>query len=141
MAGVIVPILAKTAYDFSFLGASASQSVVLHRALNVVPYRLGILLVRVHASTTTDTGQTIVLGCYGTDPHSDDPQEFTEASGSQMSITLTGNSASTAAGYLGSTIKDGLGFPYLKVSLQFNQSTSGARLYIELSADLQLREE
>lgn len=114
MSGIIVPVLKKTQYDYSFLAASpARQNVVLHRALNVVPYKFGRLLVRVHSSTMTDTSQNVSFDCFGTDPSSEDPQEFSDPS-AQLGVTLTGNSASTTAGYLGSDTQADL-FPYLKV--------------------------
>lgn len=139
MAGIIVPVLKKTPYDYSFLAAApASQSIVLHRALNVVPYKFGRLLVRVHSSTMNDSSQTISFDCFGTDPSSEDPQEFTDTS-AQLGVTLTGSSSTVAAGYLGTDTQTDL-FPYLKVMVTFSQSTSGARFYIELSADLLLRE-
>jgi hypothetical protein len=80
MAGILVPILKKTRYDYTFLTSAGAQSVVLHRALNVVPYKFGRLLVRVHRVTMVSTAQNIAFDCFGTDPSDEDPQEFDQCS-------------------------------------------------------------
>jgi hypothetical protein len=49
MTGTIVAIIPKQRFDYSFLGSNLDKSVVIHKALNVIPYKTGRLMVRVHS--------------------------------------------------------------------------------------------
>jgi len=137
MSGIITQLIPKQRYDFTWLGASASKVLVLHTALNVVPYYYARLAVRLHATSTTGlTGQSVVLAGYGTDPSPDDPAEFTQSS---AALTATLNSSTTAPALVTATASDL--DPFLKFILTFNQDgTGGTDFWVELSADLVLRE-
>lgn len=138
MSGIITQIIPKQRFDFTWLGDNATKTVVLHSALNVVPYYRARLAVRLHATSTTGliSTQSIVLAGYGTDPSPDDPAEFTKST-STLSVTL--NSSSTVPSLESATASD---FdPFLKIALTFTQgATGGTAFWAELSADLVLRE-
>jgi len=138
MSGIITQIIPKQRYDFTWLGSSASKVLVLHSALNVVPYYYARLAVRLHATSTTGlTGQSVVLTGYGTDPSPDDPAEFTQTT---AALTVTLSSATATAPALLTDNASDLD-PFLKLILTFNQhSTAGTDFWVELSADLILRE-
>jgi hypothetical protein len=67
MAGIIIPILKKQTFDYTFLGTSSSSTLVLHSALKTMPYKSARLLLRVHSVSMTAT-QTIVFSVTGTHP-------------------------------------------------------------------------
>jgi hypothetical protein len=78
MSGILVPFLPITTFDFSFLtSASASKSIIIHPALNVVGYYYARMIVRVHEIDIEATGsRSIKVSAYGTDPSKDDSREF-----------------------------------------------------------------
>ncbi|MCB9705164.1 MAG: hypothetical protein H6711_25030 [Myxococcales bacterium] len=134
MSGILVPILPKQRFDFTWLSSSASKSIVLHTALNVVPYYYLRFALRLHAASTSPlTGtQSVVLAGYGTDPSSEDPAEFTKSSAA-LSVTL--NSSSSIPSLNSATASDP--DPFLKIMLTFTQTSStGAPFWVELSADM-----
>ena len=38
MSGIITQLIEKQRFDFTWLGSNATKTIVLHSALNVVPY-------------------------------------------------------------------------------------------------------
>ena len=138
MSGIITQLIEKQRFDFTWLGTSATKTIVLHSALNVVPYYRARLAVRLHATSSAGfaVGQSVVLAGYGTDPSPDDPAEFTKPA-SSLSVTL--DSSSTVPSFATATANDL--DPYLKFVLTFTQSgTGGTSFWVEMSADLVLRE-
>lgn len=139
MSGIITQIIPKQRFDFTWLGNAATKTLVLHSALNVVPYYYARLAVRLHATSSTGLvgDQEITLAAYGTDPSPDDPAEFTK-SASTLSVTL--NVGSGSPPLLLSAADSDLD-PFLKIALTFEQdATGGTAFWAELSADLVLRE-
>ena len=136
MSGIITQLIEKQRFDFTWLGSNATKTIVLHSALNVVPYYRARLAVRLHATSGLTAGQSVVLAGYGTDPSPDDPAEFTK-SASSLSVTL--DSSSTVPSLESATASDL--DPFLKIALTFTQSaSSGTSFWVEMSADLVLRE-
>ena len=138
MSGIITQLIEKERFEFTWLGNSATKTIVLHSAVNVVPYYRARLAVRLHATSSTGfaVGQSVVLAGYGTDPSPDDPAEFTK-SAPALSVTL--DSSSTVPSLETATANDL--DPYLKFVLTFTQSgTGGTSFWAELSAHLVLRD-
>lgn len=136
MSGVIVPIIPKQRFDYSFLLADVDKSVVIHKALNVIPYKTGRLMVRVH-SIDMSTGQDLTITAFGVNPSPDDPQDFVDSSYTAMTVNLD---ESNSDGDLTSTTDSNL-YPYLKIQITFSQDATGSTtLFAELSADLLLRD-
>lgn len=136
MLGLLIPILAMTPFDFTFVDSSKSASVVIHPGLNVIDYKKARLVVRIHETSMVAT-QSLTLFAYGTNPCFHDPREFTLAS-SSLFVEVT---SSAAAGSL-ITATDTHLFPYLKMVVTGNQgsATGGQSLFAVLSADLLLKE-
>ena len=133
MPGVIIPILDKRVFEFSFLGNAATQDVVLHPAVDIISYLKVKVLVRVHSITAT-TGN-FQFRLFNTFPSEQDPQEFTDSTavGSATSITTASPNIVVA-----NSTTDAQAF--LKIVLRATQGTSGNTLYGEFSAALLLRE-
>ena len=135
MAGILVPFLPMTEFNFTFLTTGQSKTIVLHPALNVTGYYYARLIVRVHEISMGSGSPSIEIGGYGTDPSSEDPRDFALSS-STLSVTID----TEAAGAL-VTDTDTDPFPFLKMYVKGTQGTSsGERCYAVLSGDLLLRE-
>lgn len=135
--GVVVPVLPKTRFEYSYLAPSASQQVILQPALDVGEYYYFQLIVRIHERSFSGS-QTIVLQLFNTLPSEEDSREFTSTS-AFTPITITGVLPSAVPGLLSSSGTDPGGF--LKLLLTANQQAgSSGTLYAELSAVLVLRQ-
>lgn len=130
--GVLVPFLAMTRYDFSFLSAGAARALIVHPGLNVIRYKSARLIVRIHEIDMVAT-QTLEVAAFGTDPSSRDPREFALSS-STLSVIVT---SADVAGSL-ATRSDSDLLPYLKVVVTGQQGplTGSLPLFAVLSADL-----
>lgn len=134
MAGIIVPIVEKRIFEFSFLGSTATQDVVLHPALDVGAWFRVRLVVLVHQYSVA-SGSFSVLAQH-TFPSELDRQEFVVSStGDEFidyPITATPNLQSASA-----TDPQG----YLKILLRADQTTTGGdALYGEFSVYAILRD-
>ena len=136
MAGILIPFLPMTRFDFSFLQSSGTKTTVLHSALNVTGYYYARLIVRVHEIDINTSGSpSIEIGGYGTDPSVSDPLDFALSS-SSLSVAITNQSDGAL-----STDTDTDLYPFLKMYAKGTQgATNGARVFAVLSADLLLRE-
>ncbi|MBK8649599.1 MAG: hypothetical protein KBF43_13175 [Dermatophilaceae bacterium] len=134
--GIIIPVLERRRFEFSFLGGSASQMVTIQPAIEAFNFYYAHLFVRVHARDMT-SGQSLVLALYYTLPSDDDPSEFTDAS-SISDVTITSTAPSTVPG-LSSREFSSPG-AYLKLLLTATQASAPSTFYTELSAALVLRE-
>lgn len=134
MDAVIVPVLSKSRIDFSFLGASASETVQLVRSINVAPFYRVQLIVRIHSLTLDpSTPGSFAFDLVNTLPSDDDPREFS-ASGTPF-ISIPVNSSSPAAPVIVSGTATDPG-AYLKLSLTATQGGAGVNFYGEFSAVL-----
>jgi hypothetical protein len=138
MAGILVPFLPKTTFDFSFLTAG-SKTIVLHPALNVTGYYYARLIVRVHEIDINTTGGTakIEIGAYSTNPSSEDPRDFAITT---TPLPLLATINTQTAGALVTDTETDI-YPFFKMFATGTQGTSpSARVFAVLSADLLLRE-
>jgi hypothetical protein len=134
MSGTLIPLFGKQRFDFTWLGAGASQSIIIHPAVNVVPYNNVRLQIRFHGCSggALVGTQTVVLRAYGTGPSDEDPAEFTKGT-ALMSVTLDSSSTIPSLNTVVATDPDG----HLKIVLTFTQTgTGGTAFWVELSADL-----
>lgn len=126
----MVTLFRKQIFDFTFLGAGASQTITIKRRLAIIPFYYYWVGLRVHNRVIG--GGSFTLNLPNTLPSSQDPQEFTETG--TPALTLTVNSATTPPALLIDTTTF-LG-PFVKVTLVANQVTASQQLYTELSAVL-----
>lgn len=132
MAGIIVPIVEKRIYEFSFLGSSATQDVVLHPALDVGAWHRARLVVLVHQYSAT-SGSFDVLAQH-TFPSELDRQEFVISGSNFLSLTLSAT-PNLQASTPGTDPQ-----AYLKILLRATQGTGGDALYGEFSIYAVLRD-
>jgi hypothetical protein len=127
----MVTLFRKQIFDFTFLGAGASQTITIKRALPIIPFYYYWLGVRCHNRVIPGSG-SFTIQLPNTLPSSQDPQEFTESGTPQLLITVN---SGTAVPSLQIDTTTFLG-PYVKVQLIANQVTASQQLYAELSAVL-----
>jgi hypothetical protein len=139
MAGILVPILPITPFDFSFLLTGTNKTIVLQPALNVTEFYYGRLIVRIHEIDMNTSGTpSIEIGAYNTDPSDADPRDFALTT-STLSVSITGVTPQAVGSLVTDTDTDL--FPWLKIYAKGTQGTaSGGRIFAVLSADLLLRE-
>ncbi len=133
---IVIPVLKRQRFEYSFLTGVASQVVTLMPAISSSSYYYAHLFVRVHARDMT-SGQSIQLALYHTLPSDDDSREFTAAN-SLTDVTITSASPAAVPGIV-SRETSSLG-AYLKLLLTATQTTGATTFYAELSAELVLRE-
>lgn len=131
---VVIPILKRTEYNASFLGASGTQTVVLG-TVNVVPYYYATLVVRIHDATWSGASTSFKIEGFDSYPTPEDERQFVKSS-STISATFT--QGGTVPGFAVGTASN------LPVALQFqltlSQTTADAAFFVVASADLLLRE-
>ena len=141
MAGIIVPIIEKRIFEYSFLGGAATQDVVLHPAVDVGSWyraRGGGDDHRRHVALVhqiTATSGNFVIKLQHTFPTEHDRQEFVDTTDFLTTASIT--NASPNIKTITGTDPQG----YLKVLLRATQGgTSGHTLYGEFSLYLVLRD-
>jgi hypothetical protein len=138
MAGTLVMLLQKSDLTFTAAGSSTPTEMVLARALDVTPYREGVMLIRAHASHTNASGQVLVLKAYNTAPTGDDPgYEFTNAT---VIATCTLTLASVSGALVNFAEISAPFGPYLKFVLMATQTTQNTAFTGTISADVVFRE-
>jgi len=135
MAGIIIPIIEKRIFEYSYLTNGSSQDVVLHPAIDVEAwYRVKIVVLR-HQCDTQSGNFTFSL--WHSFPCEDDRQEFVSSSSWLVTSGITSGSGDNLQ--YSSTGTDPHG--HLKMILTANQpTTTGHRLYGEFSAYLVVRD-
>ncbi len=131
--GLIVPVLQRTRYEYSYLGSNVSQTIVVQPAIDTSAFYYYQLIVRIHERSFAGS-QTITLGLYSTLPSEDDPREFSSTTATGV-VTVTG--ALTVPGILSVSGTDPGAF--MKLLLTASQPIAPGTLYAELSAVLVLR--
>ena len=143
MNSCLITLLEQKQFDFSYLGGSTAQSMVLVPDLDSCRYGWVSLFVRLHARDMA-AGQSLSFNLYNALPSNTDRREFLEygatsaGPSSLLTLTLT-NSSPTAFPSVRSGVITSPG-PYLKVVLTATQASSPAGFYAELSALILMRE-
>ncbi|NJK32069.1 MAG: hypothetical protein HC927_06425 [Deltaproteobacteria bacterium] len=130
-SGVIVTVTEKCQYDFSYLPASQSETIILARAVNVVPFYYASLWVRLHAIRIGGSA-TATLIARGTNPSKYDQEKFTLSSAG-ISVNITGTPPELLTGSQ-SAIP-----PFYQIELTATQANPATQIYFEISIDLLLR--
>lgn len=130
-----IPFLSRRAYDFS-TSDGVTTDVVLVRALDVVPWRVGQLVVRVHAVNIAGSGKLSVVAMM-VSPSPDAPQtDFIRTT----PLVAQGEVAGATAGKL---LRETLTAPFgghLRLLVRAVAQPGGGTLTATLSAALYLRE-
>lgn len=137
MAGIVIPILRKATFDFSYLSGGEQYNRIIHNALGVVPFSECTLMVRVHTNSAQTNGQINII-LRDVDPSPNDSQDFVIDSTDYLSQSV--NSTDAAPKLLKTTSTSSPG-PYLRVIVQ-GKNTGGAgpvTNVMTLSADLVAR--
>ena len=79
----------KTMFDFSFLAAGETQTIILERALSVIPFYYLWLGVRCHNRDFAGGIGTMIVEAFSTLPSDEDPAEFTNTSAPNVFVTIT----------------------------------------------------
>ena len=95
-SGVILPILQKTRFEYSYLAVSASQAVIIQPAIDTSPFYYYQLIVRVHERSFSGS-QTIQLALASTLPSEEDPREFSASAASTIRYPPKPITATTAS--------------------------------------------
>lgn len=142
MTGTIITALPRRRLEYSYLGGSAYQTIVLLPEVATCDYNYAGLFIRVH-SRSMSAGQSLAFNLYNILPSRDDLREFVEIDGAGapsplMTVTVTSAAPMTAPSFkYDTTTRVG---PFLKLALKASQASSPASFYAELSAELLLRE-
>jgi hypothetical protein len=129
---MILPVLEKRIFEFSFLGNAATQDIVLQPAIDVSGHYRVRLIVRVHAINAVSGN--FVFKLQHTLPSDQDPQEFTDTTDFLTTASITNASPNIK------TITGTDPQAFLKLVLRATQGTSGNTLYGEFSAVMVLRQ-
>lgn len=133
MSGIIVPIVEKRIFEFSFLGAAGVQEIVLHPAIDVGAwYRVRMVILTHQISATSGN---FIFALRHAFPFEQDRQEF----GITGSDFLATSGITTSPPNL-TTVSQVDPSAYLKFVLKATQGTAGNPLYGEFSAYLVLRD-
>lgn len=132
MSGIIVPIVDKRIFEYSYLGGAATQDIVLHPAVDVGNWYRVRAVVLVHQITATSGNFVVKL--QHTFPSENDRQEFVDTTDFLATASITGASPNIK------TISGTDPQAYLKVLLRATQGTANHTLYAELSVYLVLRD-
>ncbi|MBK6923452.1 MAG: hypothetical protein IPH07_39055 [Deltaproteobacteria bacterium] len=127
-----ITLFDKTIFGFSFLAASGSQTIILERALPVIPFYYLWLGVRCHNRDFGGSSGSMIVEGYTTLPSDEDPAEFTNTAAPNLSVT---SNNATAVPSLALATNSAMG-PFIKFQLRALQPTGATRCYAELSAVL-----
>lgn len=136
---MLIPVLSERAYDYGGFSAGVGTTVVLAKSLDVLRYRAGVLLVRVHAANIGGLGSpAVAIRAYLTAPSVDEPAgEFVDTSSAKAAVSLVGTSAGTL---VKAALSANFG-AYLRINLEVTQGTPAGALAFTVSVDLDLEEE
>lgn len=140
MCSKTLPIVRKTSYDFAFLGAYASETIVIAPAIDVAAFYRMTLSIRVH-NLQMSAGQLVHFEVDRTLPSDEDPAEFImrDAAGSALHLAVLDIDSSDTPPALLQTSATELGAA-LRVRFTATQGSSGgAPFFVELSGVLVLQ--
>ncbi len=138
MSGIMIPVLEKKRFEYSYLASGTTQEVIFVPAINLAEYDWAQLWVRVHERNMVAGSQIIRLLLNRTLPSADDPREFTIGA-SVLTVGVTSSAPATVPGLLASGPLTGAPGDFRLSATITQNSPSTNRLYAELSAVLLLR--
>lgn len=131
-SAALVRVVPKTMYDFGYLPASTTDSIVVARAVNVIPYSVAYLWVRVY-QLHIGSGSSVNVIATSALP-ADDTQQTFKASAAAATLSLTGSAPLLLTAALTTPIG-----PYLQIEVQGSFSGATTNLGAEISIDLLVR--
>lgn len=138
MRGLILPVLERKRFDWTYLGGGGQQQVVLQPAIDVTGFYYIQLWVRIHERSFS-ADQTVGMTLFETLPSNDDPREFTITSSSFLSLSFNLGSPVSVPALLNANSTNPGAFLKLVLSA-YQAATAPGTFYAELSAVLVLRE-
>lgn len=119
----LITLFEKTIFDLTFLLAGETKTIILIRALLVIPFYYMWMGVRCHQRDFgTGNGSMVVEG-FTTVPSDEDPAEFTNTAAPNLSATIN-NSTTVPSVTIGTAT--GMG-PFIKLQLRALQATGTAQ--------------
>jgi hypothetical protein len=127
---LLFDLFSKTIFDFSFLAAGGTQTIILERAFPVIPFYYLWMGIRCHNRDFGGSTGSMIIEGFNTLPSDEDPAEFTNNSAPSLSATIS-NTTSVPSLTIASATAMG---PLVKFQLRALQATGTAtRCYAELS--------
>lgn len=141
MSGKILNLLDRKRFEFSYLGGTASQSMIIAPMVDACGYGYMALYARVHARSMA-VGQSLNFNVYNILPSDEDAREFVETDGAGAPLALfdvvvTSAQPTAVPGMYSNSSSSG---PYIKIVLTATQASSPATFYAEISLLLHMRE-
>jgi hypothetical protein len=134
MSGTLIRVIPKTLFDFGFVSPGGNDSIVVARAINVIPYDVAYLWVRLYR-LHADSGTSMTIQVNGVLPSDETQDSFVDSSTTNLSVT-SGSAPSLLKTSL--TTSNALP-PYLQIKIEGVQPASQTYLAAELSIDLLVR--
>ncbi len=130
---ILLPFLRRIEINGSYLASTGSQTITLP-TINVSPFYYATLILRVHEATWSG-GASFKIDGYPSFPTNEDAREFV-ATGSAFNAEVTSAAALPA---VDDATLSNLAPAYKFVAKLTQGSSSGAALFVVVSADLLLR--
>ena len=137
MAGITVPILDRTDYNFTNTVAGTMAEMPIAQNIDVSQYTDCQLFIRVHALSIQNAGSTLALRARRVAPTEEDPAQFFRDQ--STSWTVTAGSADTAPRILAVTVGPNTG-GWISIFMVATQGSAGTTLTATLSAELVLKD-
>ena len=135
---MLVTVIPPTLFNFSYLGAAATETVRLAAAIDVSRFRSAQLIARTHTNdVASGTGQ-FTIKAYPSAPSPDDPRAFVSGT-ADGTITIDDGTAEAAPKYYNAAIAT-INGPYYTIELTATQGAGAAAMAAQISVDLVLRE-
>jgi hypothetical protein len=132
----MITLFRKRKFDFTHVGSGGNTTITIRKSLRLSPFYHYWLGLRIHNLVMPHSGAKIELRWYPTLPSAEDPQEFSDAIVS--ALTLYAGYGETAP-MLKTATTTSLA-PAMKVTMYAVQGTGTGALYAELSAVLVVRQ-
>ena len=138
---VLIPVLRRRTFDFSFVANGTTFSTIVLPALAIAPFSSVMLLVRTHKLTITNAGVGFTVNLFEVDPSPDDGADFIVAGSAFLTSTVIDSSV-TAPRLTKDTGAGTPPGPYLRVVVTGEMPVGGpggSKMVASLSADLLCR--
>ncbi len=126
----LITLFEKTIFDLSFLAVGETKTIILIRALPVIPFYYMWMGIRCHQRDFGSGSGSMIVEGFNTLPSDEDPAEFTNTAAPTLSATIV---TATAVPSLTISTATGMG-PFIKLQLRALQATGTAqKCFTELS--------
>jgi hypothetical protein len=126
----LITLFDKTIFDFSFLPVGETKTIILIRALPVIPFYYLWMGIRCHQRDFGSGNGSMIVEAFTTLPSDEDPAEFTNAAAPNMSVTINTSTVVPSVPLASATAMG----PFIKLQLRALQATGTAqKCFTELS--------